>query len=715
MIKPKISETTTSQFSLKESKLPKIIADIFCFEKSQSLTTVNVAGENDLIKNKALKYLIAIQRNIAREGKKETVSLYMKLYKIATCLSLQKPFEPLQFKKSFGDGVPVLLQDLLPELTSDDPKKKSLALTIAGLIKIYKTDPVFDREPIEGPGVDLDAIDFQNFRKSCKLFARKYKMSPIKNESLRFHAGMATGPNGQPALRYCFEDSKSYRPGFLQSLYNFAENYANAEVLSEIFEYADGIPFDEKSKLSRIALIPEGGGKTRTIAICDYWSQVVLKPLHDKVMRLLKKIPMDGTYVQNEQFDRVKELTSSANYIHCYDLTAATDRFPIKVQAILLDEYFGSDFSQQWVNLMTDRDFHTPDGNKIRWSVGQPLGMYSSWPIFALTHHAFLFHCARTQRENPFKFEAYALLGDDVVIWSNTSAAVGQAYYDKMIKIGVKINLSKSVIGTKDTHRVEFAKRLLFQRHEISPVPAKMLMAYVEDSTFIVQLLTDLRRRGLYSTGRLIPGEALIPKRDRHPTRLVVDFFIYPDTPLLRANIWGRYPYRTISEMILKIRVEIIRKRIARMQTLIRKCDNSESMSQMYEKFCTPESSRGRRHRQPSPFTGDQETFFAVHPLISIISRRMEDILTLETIIYKVSILGEEGYKELYGETNEEIRLLEFTPDPLLDKWFISRQHNADKEKAKMLREALKRLKRNKSLILKTNDQINESVTTVVD
>jgi len=33
-------------------------------------------------------------------------------------------------------------------------------------------------------------------------------------------------------------------------------------------------------KLSKLAFLSEGGGKTRVIAIGDYWSQQVLKPLH---------------------------------------------------------------------------------------------------------------------------------------------------------------------------------------------------------------------------------------------------------------------------------------------------------------------------------------------------------------------------------------------------------------------------------------------------
>jgi hypothetical protein len=46
---------------------------------------------------------------------------------------------------------------------------------------------------------------------------------------------------------------------------------------------------------SRLAHICEGGGKTRTIAIGDYFSQLTLKPIHDQLMEILRSLETDGT------------------------------------------------------------------------------------------------------------------------------------------------------------------------------------------------------------------------------------------------------------------------------------------------------------------------------------------------------------------------------------------------------------------------------------
>lgn len=42
---------------------------------------------------------------------------------------------------------------------------------------------------------------------------------------------------------------------------------------------------------------------------------------------------------------------------------------------------------------------------------GQPLGMHSSWPLFALSHHILMWWCAELVYPGRF-FDRYALLGD---------------------------------------------------------------------------------------------------------------------------------------------------------------------------------------------------------------------------------------------------------------------------------------------------------------
>jgi len=48
-------------------------------------------------------------------------------------------------------------------------------------------------------------------------------------------------------------------------------------------------------KLSKISFIAEGGGKTRVIAIGDFYTQNALKGLHNILMKILRRLETDGT------------------------------------------------------------------------------------------------------------------------------------------------------------------------------------------------------------------------------------------------------------------------------------------------------------------------------------------------------------------------------------------------------------------------------------
>ena len=54
--------------------------------------------------------------------------------------------------------------------------------------------------------------------------------------------------------------------------------------------------------VGRLACSVEGAGKRRIFAIGNYVNQRLLRPVHDWLMRLLREIPMDGTFNQTTGF-----------------------------------------------------------------------------------------------------------------------------------------------------------------------------------------------------------------------------------------------------------------------------------------------------------------------------------------------------------------------------------------------------------------------------
>jgi len=251
-----------------------------------------------------------------------------------------------------------------------------------------------------------------------------------------------------------------------------------------------------KTSLRKITYVAQPEGKARVIAIIDYWSQTALKPVHDWAFALLRTIPMDCTFNQSSFKSKLNDLKGP---YWSFDLSKATDRFPIKFQEIVLSVLWSKEYASAWKHIMIDYEFHVDWlETKVSYNSGQPMGAYSSWSVFALCHHILIKYVA-SQVGIP-NFTSYVILGDDVVI---ANEKVAKGYKEAMTLLGVTINLEKSLVSL-DTF--EFAKRLFTSSTEITAFP---LSAMVEQSDSVSAMWSTLRvasERGYAINSTSIPG-----------------------------------------------------------------------------------------------------------------------------------------------------------------------------------------------------------------
>jgi len=173
----------------------------------------------------------------------------------------------------------------------------------------------------------------------------------------------------------------------------------------------------------RLCQVFDGAGKRRIFAIGNYIKQRLLRPVHDWAMSVLKTLPTDGTYDQVRPLERLAGLGS--NKFYCYDLSSATDRWPLSVIHEVVSSVFGPAVASCVVNAALGLNAFDisgilpkgvkSTGKRVCFTTGQPLGYYSSWPLFSLSHHYIVW----VANENVYpgtKFTQYALLGDDIVI-----------------------------------------------------------------------------------------------------------------------------------------------------------------------------------------------------------------------------------------------------------------------------------------------------------
>jgi hypothetical protein len=435
------------------------------------LTSIRVLGtltkitdlsfDVELLVSTTRDYLQSLEQRCSNEGKQHAVAHYKQLHLCAIAIVTGDTLPTIPFCKTGKDKIPLGLKPLRYLLKSGNPRHQRLGLTITRCYEVMIGPAVWNPIPITEKGPTLSSNLIEGFNAFCQRWTKSVGIRNLKIRPTEKLVGrLVEGPNG-PAIATSHYDAVAVKsePLLYSNLRQLASLTGSNWIIETMENMAKRTP-PGKYVSGRISLLQEGGCKTRTIGIGDYWSQNILRPIHDSIMNCLRKLETDGTFDQNKQVERI--LRECKGKAYSFDLTSATDRFPVHLQEILLSHVYDQRISKLWRNVLTQRDFHIKN-ERVRWEVGQPLGLLSSWAAFSLTHHAIIEYIAESKGFKPFR--DYSVLGDDVVIW-NPVVAVG--YQELMREIGVSINLSKSLISDDQHNRVEFAKRILHNGVEVT-------------------------------------------------------------------------------------------------------------------------------------------------------------------------------------------------------------------------------------------------------
>ena len=240
----------------------------------------------------------------------------------------------------------------------------------------------------------------------------------------------------------------------------------------------------------------------RVFAIVDWWTQNLLEQLHDYLFSYLRKIPQDGTFNQGAAVTSLQKIVRDGHTtVFSLDLSAATDRLPIRIQIPLVNYLFPG-LGEPWGHLLVGRAYTLTvrqDKRVIRkenlfYTVGQPMGALSSWAMLAFTHH-FLVQYSANRVGHEGWFPLYAILGDDIVI---ADRRVALSYLKVMDTLGVGISMYKSLISGNGSF--EFAKRFVYRGEDATAVSlAEMAVA----STSLAALVMLLDRIGQFRSPTL--------------------------------------------------------------------------------------------------------------------------------------------------------------------------------------------------------------------
>lgn len=210
----------------------------------------------------------------------------------------------------------------------------------------------------------------------------------------------------------------------------------------------------------KISFLQEGGCKGRVVCQPNGWVQLYMRPLHNSLMQIIHTLEQNS--ITNTQWHGqscvtdqnrggwvMKEAMESGKEVTCFDLSSATDRFPLSMQTSVLNGLGYVHYSKALEELKGPYDVNTHvSGRKSplreRWSysTGQPMGLNGSFPLFHLTHFLLLEQLCEALKLDGNK--NFAVLGDDVLI---TNKRLASLYQRLITRLGVEISKEKSFSG----------------------------------------------------------------------------------------------------------------------------------------------------------------------------------------------------------------------------------------------------------------------------
>ena len=342
--------------------------------------------------------------------------------------------------------------------------------------------------------------------------------------------------------------------------------------------------------LGHIAVLEEARGKRRKIGITDFWTQILFRPLHDAIYLNLAKVSNDGTNNQVKPIKLMIEALNISNFhranptikkdrldapdlaaliqkieegnlrgsfsipestfsladrkkciakggpvkrVQSLDLTAATDRLPVDVQAQILNllGYPGD----LWKEIL-DREWTgtgLPNNSVIKYSVGQPMGAYSSFAMLALTNHV-LVHIAMNETNQKVP---YGILGDDVAIAGKN---VSNYYRNLLRQLGVDVNPMKGFDGGI----LEFAKQLwTINGINLSPLGAKNITLCLRNPAFLPSVLYELWTKMFPLTFKQRCKKSIRERKKRRVRGIESPFITVHSLLSLYSKLWTNLSY----------------------------------------------------------------------------------------------------------------------------------------------------------------------------
>lgn len=219
---------------------------------------------------------------------------------------------------------------------------------------------------------------------------------------------------------------------------------------TQLYEYGIDSGF-----AGRILGMQQNGCKLRCVAQPTAALQRAFLPLHGSLRYATDVMyhPEDCVEDQIQGVFSVKEHLKSGFSVYSVDLSSATDRFPRSVTQAMLD-VMGLERYSRALEEVCNRPWKNENllgPKQLYYEVGQPMGLYGSFPMFHLSNLAIADAALDYARHVPnITLTAFAdgtffkVLGDDIVL---SDPVVAMSYQHMLGMLGVEISPTKTFSG----------------------------------------------------------------------------------------------------------------------------------------------------------------------------------------------------------------------------------------------------------------------------
>jgi len=257
--------------------------------------------------------------------------------------------------------------------------------------------------------------------------------------------------------------------------------------------------------LRTITSVPDTGNKSRTIAICDVFTQLLLTPFEEKLIEFLDKMFGDRSAFHDHQKGFRKFQRKLVPGIKSIDFTSWTDYLPATLQKIVVKHVFNDDIAEAWYKLVVTCDWNSKshDG-PIVYGTGQGMGTKGSFIIASITDH-FISELLLTKcypdkvRTTPIS-NLYSRVGDDLWIWDPDDLI--SKHLEDSFKM--KINQSKSKKATEANAVGEFVSMNINHGRNVSRVSMRNILDVRESLYDVIPLISHLKERTNIDIGILL-------------------------------------------------------------------------------------------------------------------------------------------------------------------------------------------------------------------